>query len=165
MILEVVEQRLEVLQVKQQQTFAIGHLEGGIERGLLAVGQLQQVAQQQRPHFAEGGAQRVAGFPGDIPQAHRVSLRCMPQPRHAGNALGHLALRRARRAQATQVAFDVGREHRHAGITEHFGKVLQGDGFASARGASYQPVAVGEAHGLMDRLAIKARPYNNLRRI
>ncbi|MCY1418050.1 hypothetical protein D9M71_335960 [compost metagenome] len=45
-ILEVVQQGLEVLQVEQQQAFAVGDLEGGVERGLLAVGQLQQVAQQ-----------------------------------------------------------------------------------------------------------------------
>ncbi len=46
-VTQVIEQCLEVFKVKQQQPFPIRHLEGGIEGRLLAVGQLQQAAQQQ----------------------------------------------------------------------------------------------------------------------
>ncbi|MCY1353996.1 hypothetical protein D9M69_403520 [compost metagenome] len=154
--LEVVEQRLEVLQVEQQQALAVGHLEGGEQRGLLAVAQLQQVGQQQRAHFRERGAQRVAGLAGDVPQAHRVGLRLVVQPGHAGDPLGHLALRIARRGDAAQVALDVGGEHRDAGVAEAFGQVLQGHGLAGAGGAGDQPVAVGQLPGLADRLAVRA---------
>ena len=99
-----VEQRLQVLQVEQQQAFPVGHLEGGEQRGLLAIGQLQEVGQQQRAHLADGGAQRVAGLPGDVPERGRVGLRLVVQPRHAGDTFGDLALRVARRGDAAQVA-------------------------------------------------------------
>lgn len=160
-VLQMRQQGLEVFEVQQQQAFAVGHLECCIQRCLLAVGQFQQVAQQQRPHFTEGGAQRVARQPGDIPQAHRVGLGRMPQPRHAGDAFSHLALWRTGSTQATEVAFDIGGEHRHPCVAEHLRQVLQGDGLASTGCASHQPVAVGQAHCLPDWLAIRARAYND----
>ncbi len=43
-VLQVAKQRFEVLEVQQQQAFAIGHLETGIQRRLLAIGELKQVA-------------------------------------------------------------------------------------------------------------------------
>ncbi|MNI12931.1 hypothetical protein D3C73_661380 [compost metagenome] len=45
-VAQVVEQRLQILQVQQQQAFTVGDLERGVERRLLAVGQLQQRADQ-----------------------------------------------------------------------------------------------------------------------
>src|SRR5690606_32569388 len=45
---QVTDQRLEILQIEQQQTLAVGNLEHRLQRSLLAVGQLQQVAEQQR---------------------------------------------------------------------------------------------------------------------
>ncbi|MNQ78565.1 hypothetical protein D3C85_934800 [compost metagenome] len=152
MRLQVVEQGLEVLEIEQQQAIAVGHLEGGVQRGLLAVGQLQQGAEQQRAHFAEGGAQRVAALSGHVPQGHRVGLRPVREPGHAGDALGDLALRLAGGAEAAQIALDVGGEHRHAGIAEQLGEALQGDGLAGAGGAGDQPVAVGQAQQVADGL-------------
>lgn len=84
----------------------------------------------------------------------------MPKPRHAGDALGHLALRCTGGAQATQVTFHVGGKHRDPGVTEHFRQALQGDGLACTGGACHQAVAVGQAHGLPERLAIRARSHN-----
>ncbi|MCY1427897.1 hypothetical protein D9M71_437640 [compost metagenome] len=45
-VLQVRQQGLEVLDIQQQQAFAVGDLERGIQCGLLAVGQLQQITQQ-----------------------------------------------------------------------------------------------------------------------
>jgi len=80
----------------------------------------------------------------DIPQGHRIGLRLVIQPGHAGDALGNLALRRARRAQAAQVALDVRGEHCHPGIAELLGQSLQGDRLSGARGAGDQAVSVGQ---------------------
>ncbi|MNJ46636.1 hypothetical protein D3C77_417710 [compost metagenome] len=164
-VLEVRKQRLEVLDIEQQQPFTISHFKGGIECGLLAVGQFQQVTQQQRAHFTQGGAQWMTGLPVDIPQADRISLRPMLKPRHTGYALGDLALRVAYRTQATQVTFDVSGEHRNPGITERFGHMLQGYGLAGTGGASNQAVTVGQAHGLAYRLAGRISTENELRRV
>ncbi|MNN17762.1 hypothetical protein D3C81_1309560 [compost metagenome] len=81
----------------------------------------------------------------------------MVQPGHAGDPLGHLALRIALGGDATQVALDIGGEHRDAGIAETFGQMLQGHGLAGTGGAGDQPVAVGQFPGLADRLAIRTR--------
>jgi hypothetical protein len=85
----------------------------------------------------------------------------VPQPGHAGDALGHLALRRTSSAQAAQVAFDIGGEHRNPRVTERFRQMLQGDGLASTRSARYQAMAVGQPHSLPNRLAIRASTYND----
>ncbi len=153
-VLQMAKQRLEVFQVEQQQPLAVGNLERRIERRLLAVGQFKQVAQQQRTHFAEGSAQRMTTLPGDVPQAHRVGLGLVGEPRHPGNAFGHLALGRTRRPQATQVSFHVCREHCHTRVAEHLGQTLQGHGLAGAGRSGDQSMAVGQAHGLADWQAV-----------
>lgn len=69
-----------------------------------------------------------------------------------GDALGQLALRRAGRAEAAEIALDVGGEDRDAGIAEGFGEALQGHGLAGARGAGDQAVAVGQLEWMAERL-------------
>ncbi|MNC20628.1 hypothetical protein D3C75_685850 [compost metagenome] len=103
----------------------------------------------------------MAGLPGNVPQAHRVSLGPVPQPGHAGDALGHLALRCTSSAQAAKVTFHIGGEHRNPRVTERFRQMLQGDGLASTRCTRYQAMAVGQPHGLPNRLAIRASAYND----
>ncbi|MNJ71728.1 hypothetical protein D3C77_683020 [compost metagenome] len=107
----------------------------------------------------------MAGLAVDIPQTDRICLRPMLKPGHPGNALGHLALGIAHGAQATQVAFDIGSEYRDPGIAEGLGHVLQGHGLAGTGGAGDQAVAIGQAHGLGDRLAGKIRAEHELRRV
>jgi hypothetical protein len=68
----------------------------------------------------------------------------------------------ARCAQATQIAFDVGGEHRHAGIAERFGHPLQGDGFTGPGSARDQTMTVGQAHGLGNRLPREIGTDNEL---
>ena len=131
------EQRLEVFEVQQQQAFAISHFKRRVQRRLLAVGQLKQTAQQQRPHFTQGCAQRMARFALDVPQGDRVRLGLIIQPRHAGNALRNFALGIARRAEPTQVALDVGGKHGNPRIAELLSQTLQGDGFTCPRGTRH----------------------------
>ncbi len=92
-VLEVVQQSFQILEIQQQQAFAIRHLESRVQRRLLTVGQLEQAADQQRAHFAQGGAQRMSGLTVDVPQSHGISLRRVTEPGHAGDALGHFVLR------------------------------------------------------------------------
>ena len=151
-VLEVVEQRFQILQIQQQQPFAIRDLECGIQRRLLTVGEFQETADQQRAHFAQRGAQWMTGLAVNIPQRHRISLRLVIEPRHAGDAFGDLALRVAGSTEAAQVALDVGSKYSDAGVAEGFGQALQGHGFTGTGGAGDETVTVCQAHGLCDRL-------------
>ncbi len=158
-----VEQRLQVLEVEQQQAFAVRDFERGIQRRLLTVGQFQNTADQQRSHFAQGGAQRMTGLTGNVPQRDRVGLGFVVQPGHAGDALGDLALRVAGSTEPAQVTFDVGREHRHTGIAEGFCQTLQGNGLAGTGSTRDQPMSVCQTHGLGDRLPCKVGTDNEFR--
>src|SRR3990167_604658 len=162
MTFQVRQQRLEIFQIEQQQAFAIRHFECGIECGLLAVGQLQQRTEQQGPHLAQGGAQWVAALAVHIPQGYRVGHRLMIEPGHAGDSLGHFALRRASSPQTTQIPLHICGKHRHAGIAEGFDQALQGHSFASARGAGNQPMPVGQTQRLSHRQPLKIGPHNKL---
>src|SRR5690606_18278666 len=102
------------------------------ERRLLAVGQLQQSAEQQRSHLAERGAQWMPALTMHVPQRHRVGLRLMIQPWHAGDTLGNLALRCTGGAQSGQITLDVSGEYRDAGIAETLHQTLQRNGLARA---------------------------------
>ncbi|CAI8745797.1 hypothetical protein EMIT0P395_140019 [Pseudomonas sp. IT-P395] len=152
-VLEMIEQRLQIFQIQQQQALAISDLEGCVKRRLLAVSQFQQAADQQRAHFTQGGAQRMTGLTVDIPQGHRIRLRLVVEPWHPGDTLGHFALRVAGRTETTQIALDVSGKYRDPGVTERLGQTLQGDGFTGTGGASDQSVAVRQAHGLSNLLA------------
>jgi len=81
----------------------------------------------------------------------------------AGDALSHFSLRVRGSPQTTQIAFDISGEHGHTRITERLCQALQSDGLAGARGASNQPVTVGQAHGLGDRLAVRTGANKELR--
>ncbi|MCY1427896.1 hypothetical protein D3C76_1091080 [compost metagenome] len=107
----------------------------------------------------------MTGLTVDIPQAYWISLRPMPQPGHAGNAFGHLALGVAHCAQPAQVAFDVGGKYRHARVTEGFGHMLQGHGLAGTGRPGHQAVTIGQAHGLGHRLSGKVGAEHELRRV
>jgi len=105
----------------------------------------------------------MSGFTVDVPQRDGISLGRVTEPGHAGDALGHFALRVAGSTEAAQVALDVGSEHCHTGVAEGFGQALQGHGFTGAGGAGDQAVAVGQAHGLSDGLRGRISADNELR--
>src|SRR5690606_21023383 len=86
--------------------------------------------------------------------------RLVAQPGHGLDALGDATARRAHGAKTTEVALDVGGEHRHAGVTESLDQALQGHGLAGAGGAGDQAVAVADAKRLADRLAVRACTKN-----
>ena len=112
--------------------------------------EVEQAGEQQGPHFAHRGAQRVAAFAEHIPEADRERLIEITARRKAqsGNALGHFSRGRASLGQTRKIALDVGQKDRHAQGAEGFGQALQGHGLARARGPGDQAVAI--AHGGQD---------------
>ncbi|MCY1548818.1 hypothetical protein D9M68_849520 [compost metagenome] len=86
----------------------------------------------------------------------------MVQPRHAGDALGYLALRRTGGAKAAEIALHIRGEHRHAGIAERLDQTLQGDRFAGTGSARHQTVSIGQAQRLANRLTGKVSTKNKL---
>jgi hypothetical protein len=133
---------LQVLEVQQQQALGVGGLEDHVQRALLHVVQLQHPREQHRPHLRDGGADRVALLPEQVPEHHRRRGR-MQLEAHGLGPGQHLVIGGARRRHAAQVALHVGGEHRHAGVGQALGDHLQGDGLAGAGGAGHQAVPVG----------------------
>ncbi len=87
----------------------------------------------------------MAGLAVNVPQRDRAGLRAIIEPGHLGDALGDLALGVAAGTQATQVALDIGGEHRHPGLAERLGQALQGYRLAGPGGPGDQTMAVGQA--------------------
>src|SRR5436190_13924940 len=77
-----------------------------------------------------------------IPENDRASLADEVVDLKLSRSLDDLRIVRARLAQAGEIAFNVGHEHRHTTSTEIFGECLQCDGFSGARRACDQAVAV-----------------------
>ncbi len=62
---------LQVLEIKQRQAFFIGHAKRDVEDPLLRFGQFKQPRDQQRPHFRNRGADRMALGAEKIPEGDR----------------------------------------------------------------------------------------------
>ena len=148
--------RLQVLQVEQQQAFLIGNTESDVENAFLRIGKVHQPRQKQRPHFGNGGADRVALLAEQIPENGRKFLIVIRVKADLFGALDQKILLFAHGGDAGQVALDIGGEHRNACVGKGFGQNLQSDGFAGAGRAGDQAVAVGEFQrqifALLDRV-------------
>ena len=136
------EHRPEVLQVVQDEAVLVGDAEDDVDDAFLDVVRLDEAREQQRPHFGDRGADRMALLAEEVPEHHR-KLVGLPFEAQFSGALGEMLLRLAGHGDAREVALHVGGEHRHAGIGEAFGQGLQGDGLAGARGAGHKSVTVG----------------------
>jgi hypothetical protein len=71
---DVGQQRLQVLHVEQQQAFLVGKAEGDVHDAFLRLGEVHQARQQQRPHFRDRGADRMALLAEQIPEDDRKFL-------------------------------------------------------------------------------------------
>ena len=140
---------LQVGKVEQQQTVVIGMAEHDLQHAFLGLVEIEQAGEQQRAHFRNRGADRVALLAIEVPEHHRVVgiavigdsqfLRAFFQ------AGGMLELGRSRHGDTRQVALHVGDEYRHAFGREAFGEALQGHRLAGAGRTRDQAVAVGPA--------------------
>ena len=134
----------QILEVKQQQAIVVGNLEHQRQHAGLGVVEIEHAGQQQRPHFGDGGAHRMALFAEYIPERDRAAGKGKVGKPQFGDALDDLGFLRAGLADARKVALDVGHEHRHADAAEIFRHHLQRNGFAGAGGAGDEAVAVGQ---------------------
>ena len=62
--------RTQVFHVEKQQALLVCDLESDIHHAFLDIVQVHHARQQQRPHFGDGGAHRMALLAEDIPK-HR----------------------------------------------------------------------------------------------
>ena len=140
---QILEQRLQVLQVDQRQLVVVGELESDVEHAFLGVVKVHQPRQEQRPHLRDGGADRMPLLAEQIPEDDRVGLVVDRVADLLGPRLDP-AFGLALLGDAGEIALHVGAEDRHAGVGEALGEALQGDGLAGAGGPGDEAVAVGE---------------------
>ena len=138
--------RAQVLQVEQQQALFVSDAEGDVEHAFLGVVEIEQAGEQQRAHFGDGGADRVALFAEQIPEHGRELFGLVGHAQFVG-ALDERRLGVARRADAAEIALDVGGKDRNAGPRKALGHDLERHRLAGAGRARHQPVAVGQLQG------------------
>ena len=135
----------QILEVQQQHAAVVGNLEDQIEHAHLGFIEAQHAAQQQRAHVRDGGAHRVALLAKHIPQRGWAGQRGGQLKASVLERGGQLAFNLAALADAAEVAFDVGHEHRHANLREAFRQFLQGNGLACTCCACDQAMSIGES--------------------
>jgi len=72
-ISQVLQQRLQVLEIEQRQLF-VGDFEGDIEHAFLRLAQVHQAGQKERAQFGDGGADRMALLAEQVPEDDRIGL-------------------------------------------------------------------------------------------
>ena len=133
--------RAQVFHVEQQQALLVRDAKRDVEHAFLDVVQVHHAREQQRPHFRDGRAHRMALLAEQIPEHHREFVRLVVEAQVLG-ALDQRLLRFADRRDAGQIALDVGGEHRNAGAREAFRQHLQRDGLAGAGRAGDEAVPI-----------------------
>ncbi len=138
---------MQILEVEKRHALFVGHAEGDVQDALLRLGQIHQAAEQERPHFRQRGAHRVALLAEQVPEGHRegrIAVIVETDGRGAfGEGFVQFEIRAARRRQPREVALDVGQEHRNSGSGKALGQDLQRDGLAGAGRPGDQSVPVG----------------------
>ena len=152
------QQRLQIGQIEQQQPLVIRRAKGNLQNAGLRIVELQQAAEQQRPHFGNGGAYGMALFAEQIPENDRIVgigiVIIADVPRAAGERFVQFAIRRAGHGHARQIAFHIGQENGHALPREAFRQTLQRDRLPGAGCACDQAMAIGPAQ--VERLRFAA---------
>ena len=142
---------LQVLEIQQGHAFFIGDTEGDIQDAFLCFRQLHQTRQQQRPHLADGCADRVALLTEQVPEQHReflVDVRGKADLlRAVGKGLVQLEVFTARLSQPGQIALHIRQVHRNPGGGKAFSHDLKRDGLARPGSPGDQPVPVGVVQG------------------
>jgi hypothetical protein len=152
---EILEQRLQVLEVEQRQFLFVGDPEGDVEHALLRLAQIHEPREEQRPHLRDRRPDRMALLAEQVPEDHRIGLKVGLISDLLGARLDP-GLGLPFVGDTGEIALHIGGEHRNAPIGEGFRQALQGDGLAGARSAGDQAVTVGEAQ--IDELGLDALP-------
>ena len=121
----------------------VGDAERDVEHAFLHVVQIEHARQQQRSHFRDGGAHRMALLAEHVPE-HRRELVGLECEAHLAGALDDEILGFADFGDAGEVALDVGGEYRNAGARKSFRHHLQRHGLSGSGGAGDEAVPVGK---------------------
>ena len=148
------EQRLQILQIEQQQALLVGDAERRIQHAALRVVQFEQVREQQRTDFRHRRAHRMTGLSVDVPERDRITALLITLARNQSETSIGFLVRLTGRGDAGEVALHVGREHRHAHAREAFGEHLQRDCFAGAGSTGDEPVSIAHRAELQHRLFV-----------
>ena len=105
----------QVLEIEKRKPLIVGDAEGDIEHAFLRFVETKQTRQQQRSHFRDGGADRVALLAIEVPEHSREFVRLVFDPQILG-ALDERFLGLADRRNAGQIAFDVGGKDRDTAL-------------------------------------------------
>ena len=146
-VAEADQQLAQVFQVQQQQPVIVGILERDVQHALLHIRQPHQARQEQGPHLGNRRADRMPRLAEHVPEDRRRAL--VGQLAHADllRARHQVRMRLVRlaagHADAREVAFHIGGEHRHAGIGKGLRHDLQRHRLAGTGRPRHDPVTVG----------------------
>jgi hypothetical protein len=147
------QQRAQILQIEQQQSFIVGDPKRGEKHARLRFIESEEIAEDERPHLGERRAHRVSLLTVDVPEDRRAGTRCELRQWDQPEPALDLWTWTPGCGDAREVSFHVCREHRHAGLREPLRQDLQRDGLSGSGGAGHQPVAVTHREQLFDELA------------
>src|SRR6478672_3371766 len=141
---QILEQRLQVLEIDERHILVASDLEGDVQHAFLRLAQIHQTRQQQRPHLGDRRSDRVSLLAEQVPEDQGVAFEFVLvadllvaglDPRFGFAGLG----------KTGQIAFHIGAEHWNALVGKALGQPLQRNRLARAGGAGDQAMAVGEA--------------------
>ena len=133
---------LEVLQVEEQEALVIRRAEDHREHAFLDVVQLQHARDQEGADLGDGGPDGVPLLAEQVPEDGGRRLGDQLQV-HGPGPGEHLLAGFAGGRDAAEVALDVRREDRDAGVGQALRQDLQRHGLAGPGGPGHQAVAVG----------------------
>ncbi len=148
------EQRLQILQIEQQQSLLVGDTERRIQHAALRVVQFEQIREQQRTHFRHRRAHGVTGLSVHVPERDRITALLIILARNQAETTIGFLVRLTGRRDSGEVALHVGREHRHAHTREAFGEHLQRHRFAGAGSTGDESVSIAHRAELQHRLFV-----------
>ena len=143
-VLDIIDARLDVLRVDQEQIVVVGNLEDDVQKRALQVVQLQDAREEQRPDFRNGGAKRDAVLAENIPKRHGAALIAETGFREAEfrDTFLHVLTVCAGAEHSGDVALDVRHEHGNSHFAECLRHHFQRDGLAGAGGSGHESVTV-----------------------
>jgi hypothetical protein len=126
----------------QQEPIVVGDFEDEHQHACLGVVEIQDSAQQQRPHLTDGGPHRMSLFTEDIPEHDRIT--CQGPVSQTEGLHPCVELRRTLPGlrDSRQVSLYVRREYGHADGAERLCHDLQRDSFPRTGRACNQAMAI-----------------------
>ena len=146
------QRRLQILEIEKEQPFLIGDVKHDIEHAFLHIVQIEHAADQQRTHFGDCCANGMALLAEQIPEDHR-RRRWFEFEAHFLRAILEALEIGAGHRNAGEIALHVRRKDGNAGIRQLLRHDLQRYRFAGARRTGDHAVPVGAIEEQHLRLA------------